>query len=76
MPVAPNLANSPSVAPVVFATQSVGRIFNFVGTIAPPLLTLAIAGMGLKILTGKNPKYSEKAEFSILNHQLSISSKL
>jgi|GEM_PF-7099901 hypothetical protein len=45
------------IPPADFAANAIGGITRFLGTIAPPLLTLAIAGMGLQmIVTGKKPK--------------------
>ncbi len=42
--------------PEQFVRGAVGGIAGFLGAIAPPLLTVALMGMGLKIVvTGKKP---------------------
>lgn len=52
-----DILSAKNVIPPDFAANAVGGIAKFLGTIAPPLLTLAIAGMGLQmIVTGKKPK--------------------
>ncbi len=55
---APALPNAPMMAPAQFAANSVGKIAGFLGALAGPVLTLALAGMGLKmIITGEKPKF-------------------
>ncbi len=54
----PALPIAPIMAPAQFAANSVGKIAGFLGTLAGPLLTLALAGMGLQmIMTGEKPKF-------------------
>lgn len=43
--------------PEQFVRGAVGGIAGFLGAIAPPLLTVALMGMGLKmVVTGQKPK--------------------
>ncbi|MFA5799827.1 MAG: hypothetical protein WC840_02605 [Candidatus Peribacteraceae bacterium] len=61
--IGPVLPNAPGAmpSPALFAANQIGHIAGFLAVIAGPLLTLAIAGMGLQmIITGDKPKLFRK----------------